>query len=105
LNGLSKLPSAVKSAPKKPSAAGRSNEKRNGRAMKNAIEISCTASSRCACRSSSRRVVQTKIERQYKRSIDQYGTIVHGTKGMERSQSNATAPTSPRRLASQFANP
>jgi hypothetical protein len=46
LNGLSKLVSAVKSAPKRPLDSGRSNEKRSGKAMKNEIETSCVKSSR-----------------------------------------------------------
>ena len=105
LYGRSNANSASNIAPNRPSAAGRSNENRCGAATKHATAKSCVVSKRCACASSSRRDAQTKSDSPYSASIDQYGTIVHAQNGIARSQPNASAGTTARCAAVQFAKP
>ena len=59
---------------------------------------------RFACVSSSRRDVQTKSDRPYSASIDQYGTII-AQNGIARSHAKASDGTPTRCAAVQFARP
>ncbi len=84
---------------------GPSKVKVSGKSRNIATATTCAVSSRRACVSSSRRSAQVNSDNPYKRSIDQYGTIVHGRNGIARSHSKTIAPTCGRCAVTQVAKP
>src|SRR5262249_25395250 len=103
LNGRSKLVRALMRWPAHPLTAGRSKVQRSGNTRKHAMDKSWIATRRFPCRSSSSRVPQIASDNAYSRSEDQYGRIVHGRKGMRRSQANIRTGTFGWRLAAALA--
>src|SRR5579871_375899 len=104
LNGRSKPWSAANIQPNNPSACGTWKLNLNGKRRDPVTERIWAASSRLPWVWSSSRVGQKSKERPYRRSVDQYGTIVHARKGMVCSHPKTSEGTWGRKPVNQFAN-
>jgi hypothetical protein len=103
--GASSAPNASKIALTQPPVSGRVNAKRSGTSRKHAPATRMASTIRRASVPSSTRSRHRNGPATKKRSIDMYGTIMSGTKGIRRSHSKYHVATSPRTPVIQLQAP